>query len=533
MFKHKMRTILAVFVLCALYSVSANPVRDDSCSGVPITLPEVKLLNITRFVIGRPGQVHLRLKSSYPLAFLWFKNILKEQQSYPAIIIDDDHFSTSWSRPTSGEYDTVLTVKAVTADDTKFNRFTLEMTIHHPCASIKMMMLLGSDNILKQNLESPVRIDAISKQMVKKNIGDSLRLQLKATFTAKSNERLFGSPISVSKWYSTVSRNGIYDRLNLYVHENGKELPLNAKNVINDVKKINEGTFEAHSKMVLNPLLQSDQGFFQCRLTYDLARDVFIHLYAMTEFRYSDRLMPAVAVRPCSGLPNKKEDLETEHGVVQVPIRAGMENCIECFAHAVPDFMMVFAKINPDFRSGIQFMQPIAKFDYGSLKRYVYPLAAVEDEIRHYVCSAGRKDGVTAVPMRVVPYTPVKLTEVSPNELNLVDTNKVIFTCRATGTPSPSITFYKSPKNSILPDGASPEDRGWAKVAAGGTIEVMTSHDLETKVTTGIMAVEDVSDDTDRGRFDYTCVAKNDYSMKAGTVFVDSFSRQLSPPDSD
>jgi hypothetical protein len=290
---------------------------------------------------------------------------------------------------------------------------------------MKMNMLLGSDNILQRNLESPVKIDGISKRMVKRNIGDTLRLSLKATFTARPNERLFGPPLSVSKWYRKISRSGILDTLNLYTHETDKELPTNAHNVINDVVKLNPGAYEAVSNMTLNPLFQSDQGFFQCRLTYDLVRDVFIHLYTMTEFRYSDRLSPAVAVRPCSGLPNKKQELKTRNGIVQVPVRVGIENCIQCFAHGMPSFIMVFAKINPDFSSGIQFMQPIAKSDYGSLKRYIYPLAAVAGGTRHYVCTAGGEAGVTPVAMAVVPYEPVKLTEVSPNELNLANTNKV------------------------------------------------------------------------------------------------------------
>jgi hypothetical protein len=66
-------------------------------------------------------------------------------------------------------------------------------------------------------------------------------------------------------------------------------------------------------------------------------------------------------------------------------------------------------------------------------------------------------------------------------------------------------------------------------MANGSGIEVMTSYNIDTKVTTGIMVVEDVGTDTNRGRFDYTCVARNDYSMKAGTIFVDTFSRQFAP----
>jgi hypothetical protein len=75
------------FILISIIPQHLKRTQVDSCNDVPIILPEVRLLNITRFVVGRPGQVHLRLKSSYPLEFLWFKNILKEHHSYPAIIV--------------------------------------------------------------------------------------------------------------------------------------------------------------------------------------------------------------------------------------------------------------------------------------------------------------------------------------------------------------------------------------------------------------------------------------------------------------
>ena len=102
--------------------------------------------------------------------------------------------------------------------------------------------------------------------------------------------------------------------------------------------------------------------------------------------------------------------------------------------------------------------------------------------------------------------------------------NRFNFTCKATGLPSPSITFYRSGKNEDLFGSATPESLGWRQLETSlvpglpDGVVVTESYDTPRKQTIATLILT-----RPEANSDYHCVARNQYSYEVATVLVDDF----------